>query len=222
MIEARMAEELAVAGEGRGILGYMKGCFRELAVKGMRNRLVIVFFSFALQNFSGANAINYYSPTLFKSIGITNVNLFTGIYGLIKASASIVFFIFFIDRVGRRKPWIISCAACALCLLYVGIYVKIGHPAGQLHPSASTQAGGKAATAMIMLFSFFWAWSMNGLPWVYSAEIFPIRVRSFTGAYAAACQWLWQYVITRSTPYIFAAMAWGTWIFFAGCLCLAS
>lgn len=81
-----MAEELAVAGEGSGIWSYVKGCFRELSVKGMRNRLVIVFASFALQNFSGANAINYYSPTLFKSIGITNVNLYTGIYGLIKVS----------------------------------------------------------------------------------------------------------------------------------------
>lgn len=40
--------------------------------------------------------------------------------------------------------------------------MKLGHPAGQLHPSASTQAGGKAATAMIMLFSAFWAFGMNG------------------------------------------------------------
>lgn len=29
-------------------------------------------------------AINYYSPTLFGSLGITDVALYTGIYGLVK------------------------------------------------------------------------------------------------------------------------------------------
>ncbi len=46
---------------------------------------------------------------------------------------------------------------CSLCLWIVGAYVKIGHPAdiiaagGELSPS--TAAGGKAATAMIMIYS---------------------------------------------------------------------
>ena len=58
---------------------------------------------------------------------------------------------------GRRKPTIVSSLVCSLCLWIVGTYVKIGHPAdiiaagGQL--SESTAAGGKAATAMIMIYS---------------------------------------------------------------------
>src|SRR4051794_12712372 len=42
---------------------------------------------FFWQNTSGINAINYYSPTIFKSIGITGTNtslLTTGIFGVIK------------------------------------------------------------------------------------------------------------------------------------------
>jgi len=31
-----------------------------------------------------AIAINYYSPTLFGSLGVTDVALYTGIYGLVK------------------------------------------------------------------------------------------------------------------------------------------
>lgn len=58
---------------------------------------------------------------------------------------------------GRRWPTIISSIACSLCLWFVGGYVKIGHPdaiikaGGEL--SSSTDAGGKAATAMIMIYA---------------------------------------------------------------------
>jgi hypothetical protein len=102
-------------------------------------------------------AINYYSPTLFKSIGIQDVTLYTGIYGLVKAIASIIFYIFLIDVWGRRSPTILSSIACSLCLWFIGAYVKIGHPADILKGggklSSSTAAGGKAATAMIMIYS---------------------------------------------------------------------
>jgi hypothetical protein len=33
-------------------------------------------------------AINYYSPTLFGSLGVTDVALYTGIYGLVKGAFS--------------------------------------------------------------------------------------------------------------------------------------
>lgn len=102
-------------------------------------------------------AINYYSPTLFASLGISDISLYTGIYGLVKAVASIIFYVFLIDIWGRRHPTILSSIACSLCLWTIGAYVKIGHPADiikagqQLSPS--TAAGGRAATGMIMIYS---------------------------------------------------------------------
>lgn len=39
---------------------------------------------FLFQNVSGAAVINYYSPTLFTSIGLADPALWTGIYGLVK------------------------------------------------------------------------------------------------------------------------------------------
>lgn len=80
-----------------------------------------------------------------------------------------------------------------MCLWFVGAYVKIGHPAdiidagGEL--SASTAAGGKAATAMIMIYSVFWSFGLNGIPWIVAAEIFPGALRNLTGTWAALCQW---------------------------------
>ncbi|EFQ35347.1 hypothetical protein CGRA01v4_13357 [Colletotrichum graminicola] len=227
MIQARLAEEAAVAAiYGRGFYAYIRGSLHELSRKGMWNRLLLVFCAFALQNMSGAAAINYYSPMLFGSIGITDVALYTGIYGLVKAVASIIFCGALIDIWGRRRPTIISSVACCLCLWYVGAYVKVANPApiiaagGKL--SASTKAGGRAATAAIMIYSVFWSFGLNGIPWIVSAEIFPGALRNLTGTFAAFTQWMIQFIITKALPYIFSGLNYGVWFFFACWMLTAS
>jgi MFS family permease len=114
-------------------------------------------------------AINYYSPTLFGSLGISDVALYTGIYGLVKAVASIIFYGALIDVWGRRNPTIISSIACSICLWIVGAYVKIGNPAAVIEAgeelSPSTAAGGRAATAMIMIYSVLYVTFLHPNAW---------------------------------------------------------
>jgi hypothetical protein len=105
----------------------------------------------------------------------------------------VIFYIGFVDTIGRRRPVIVSSILCSLCLWYIGTYVKVGHPAEIIKAggtlSASTKAGGNAATAMIMLYSVFWSFGLNGIPWIVSAEIFPGALRVFSGTFAALVQW---------------------------------
>jgi hypothetical protein len=190
----RLTEEATIAAKyGSGSWAFFRGAMAEFSRKGMRNRIFLVFCSFTLANLSGASAINYYSPTLFGSIGISDVALYTGIYGLVKAIASLIFYTFLIDLVGRRRPVIVSSIACSLCLWFVGSYVKVGHPAdiiaagGEL--SDSTVKGGQAATGMIMIYSIFWSFGLNGVPWIISGEIFPGALRNLSGTWAALVQW---------------------------------
>ncbi|KAF7563589.1 hypothetical protein G7046_g533 [Stylonectria norvegica] len=227
MIRGRLEDEARVASKyGNGSWAFFRGALYELSRKGMRNRVLLVFCAFALQNMSGAAAINYYSPTLFGSLGISDVALYTGIYGLVKAVASIIFYGALIDIWGRRNPTIVSSVMCSVCLWIVGTYVKIGHPASIIAAgdklSPSTEAGGKAATAMIMIYSVFWSFGLNGIPWIVSAEIFPGALRNLTGTYAALIQWLTQFAITKALPYIFKSFGYGTWYFFASWMLIAS
>jgi len=63
-------------------------------------RMLLGTSLFIWQNGTGINAINYYSPTIFKSIGITGTNtgLFTtGIFGVIKTTFTLIW-IFLFDR----------------------------------------------------------------------------------------------------------------------------
>jgi hypothetical protein len=55
MIRKRLADEARVASRfGTGPWALFRGAVSELTKKGMRNRVLLVFCSFALQNMSGA------------------------------------------------------------------------------------------------------------------------------------------------------------------------
>lgn len=89
MIGTRLQDETRIADKyGHRWWAYVQGALYELSRRGMWNRVLLVFCAFALQNMSGAAAINYYSPTSFSSLGITDVALYTGIYGLVKGMSS--------------------------------------------------------------------------------------------------------------------------------------
>ncbi|KAF2113146.1 MFS quinate transporter-like protein QutD [Lophiotrema nucula] len=223
-VKAEIAKECAaVTGTANPtFLQFVKGAAKESMLKGMWNRYLLVFIMFIFQAFSGAAAINYYSPTIFTSIGLTDVTLWTGVYGLIKAAGSIIFFTFFVDMFGRKWPWIISSLCCAFCQYYLAGYIAIGKPKAGAAMSESTVAGGKAATAMIMIFGATWSFGANGLPWIISAEIFPSSLRSISGPFAGMSVWLWTYVVTRALPSMYTSMEWGVYVFFASCLMCAS
>lgn len=173
---------------------------------------------FFWQNTSGINAINYYSPTIFKSIGITGTNtslLTTGIFGVIKAIVTIIWLFFLIDRLGRRNLLMYGAFGGAICLYYVGAYIKIADPAH--HPSASGKlsSGGISAMAFFYLWTIFYTPSWNGTPWVYNSEMFPQNVRTLGQAFAAASNWLFNFLVARFTPQMFTTMGYGVYFFFA-------
>jgi len=174
----------------------------------------------------GCNSLAYHfpldSPTIFASIGLTDVTFWTGIYGLIKAAGSIIFFTFFIDKFGRKWPWIVSSVSCAVCQYYLAGYIAVSKPSLTAPKSASTVSGGKAATAFIMIFGGMWSFGANGLPWIISSEIFPTSLRSISGPFAAMSVWLWTFVVTKALPSMFTSMGYGVYIFFASALICAS
>lgn len=68
-------------------------------------RLFLGFMLFFWQNGSGINAINYYSPKIFSSIGVTGSTnqLLSGIFGVVKTAVTIIWLLFLIDHIGRRQ-----------------------------------------------------------------------------------------------------------------------
>ncbi|KAL5335450.1 general substrate transporter [Aspergillus crustosus] len=215
-VEARLEEEERLSGGRTGWVALLRGSMAEMKTSSIRYRLAIIVGMFMFQNWSGSISINYYSPTLFKSLLISDVALYTGIYGVCRSVAAIAFYAFIVDRSGRRIPWLISASACSLTLLYIAIFITVADTTLGT-PSASVHAAGTGAIAMVMLYGIFWSFGGNGLPWIVAAEIFPARLRPITGAFAASLQWLFSFILTLVFPYMIdsAVSANGTFFFFS-------
>ncbi len=141
---------------------------------------------FFWQNGSGINAINYYSPTVFKSIGIAGLDtsLFTtGLFGVVKTVFTIIYLVFLIDQYGRRRLLMIGAAGGSLCLWYVGAYIAIAKPAE--HPTKTLPPSGVSAVFFFYLWTAFYSPTWNPTPWVYNSEMFDQNVRTLAQAFAA-------------------------------------
>ncbi|KAH8881472.1 quinate permease [Thozetella sp. PMI_491] len=175
---------------------------------------------FFWQNGSGINAINYYSPTVFKSIGITGTNtsfLTTGIFGVVKTTLTVVWLLWLIDHLGRRRMLFIGAIGGSMCMWFLGAYIKIagGSNNGTLTP------GGIAAIFFFYLWTAFYTPSWNGTPWVLNSEMFDQNTRSLGQASAAASNWFWNFIVSRFTPQMFLTMQYGVYFFFSSLMILS-
>jgi len=202
------------------------GFWQPFKALGTNKRVMYRFFLggslFFWQNGSGINAINYYSPTVFKAIGVTGTNsslLSTGVFGCVKTGVTLIWLFFLIDKLGRRNLLMFGAVSGSLCLWYVGGYIAVAKPAD--HPSKTLTSGGKSAMAFFYLWTACYTPSWNGTPWVYNSEMFDQNVRELAQAFAAANNWFWNFIVARFTPQMFDTMGYGVFMFFASLMLLS-
>lgn len=238
MIEESLEQQRAKIG-----LGFWKPFKAAWSNNRILYRLFLGSMLFLWQNGSGINAINYYSPTVFHSIGVTGGNtslLTTGIFGVVKAVITFVWLLYLIDHMGRRLLLLVGAGGGSICLWIVGGYIKIAKPE-ENPPGTELDSGGIAAIFFFYLWTAFYTPSWNGTPWVVNSvchhppnlfnykerpqltmqEMFDPTVRSLAQACAAASNWLWNFLISRFTPQMFTSMGYGVYFFFASLMILS-
>ena len=98
-------------------------------------------------------------------------------------------------------------------MYYIAAYIAIANPSK--HPTKTLSSGGTAAMVFFYLWTASYTPSWNGTPWVLNSEMFDQNVRTLAQAWAASCNWLFNFLIARFTPQMFAAMGYGVYLFFA-------
>lgn len=196
--------------------------FQALKDKRILHRFFIGGMLFLWQNGSGINAVNYYSPTVFRSLGIrgTNAGLFTtGIFGVVKTVLTVVWISVLVDHLGRRTMLLIGAIGGSLCFWYVGAYIAIADPVSNADQGMTS--GGISAIFFFYLWTAFYTPSWNGTPWVINSEMYDQNTRSLGQAWAAANNWFWNFIISRFTPQMFVAWGYGVYFFFASLMILS-
>lgn len=140
---------------------------KEIVNTDVRKRLLIGMALMLFQNLSGINALNYYSPSIFRLIGFQGTSaglLATGLFGVVKASMTAIFMIFAVDRVGRRPAMLLGSAGAILAMFYLGTYSKVS---GFFEGHATRDGGAYVAIVMVYISAIFYAFSCNGILWIF-------------------------------------------------------
>jgi hypothetical protein len=117
-------------------------------------------------NLTGTNAMTYYSPTIFKSVGLSSssAGLFaTGIYGIVKMVSCAIFIFFVTDSLGRRKSLLWTAIVQGLALFYVGFYVRFDPPS----TDSPVGAPGYVAIVAIYIFAAVYQFGWGPVVWTY-------------------------------------------------------
>ncbi|KAL2823867.1 general substrate transporter [Aspergillus cavernicola] len=187
--------------------------------RGTRNRIGIGLLLMAFQNLTGVNIITYYSPRIFETLGIrsTDTKLFaTGFYGVAKTLGMVIFSVWLVEKVGRRSGLIYGAFIGSLPMWYIGGYVLRSDPTGTAERGDTVQnAWGYIAMVCVYLYGLIYCATWQGITWVICSEIFPIDIRMLCVAITTADQWLWSFIISRTTPYMITSLGYGTYFFFA-------
>ncbi|KAI9733651.1 MAG: hypothetical protein M1834_003253 [Cirrosporium novae-zelandiae] len=147
---------------------------REMWARGNRRRVALGFGVMVCQQLSGTVTFTYYAPQFFTEVGISSssTGLFaTGIYGIVKTVATMLFLLFVIDRVGRRPSLICGAVGMAITMLVVAC-VLATHPVSQSQSGDGDGKGGVSSASyamivMIYLFCVSYACSWGPVPWTY-------------------------------------------------------
>jgi hypothetical protein len=211
-IEAAIREEK----EARATVG-LKHAF---LAKGHRVRFLIAFVIFLLQQWSGLNSVAYYAPPIFASIGYTgpkNSLLASGILGVVKVAAIVIFIFGAIDTIGRKLSLIISAAGMGTMFFIVGALLKT-HPPPATNSTdevLSISPASRAMAAMLYIHGVFYVWGWGPVPWIYVSEIFPTATRHYGLALASATQWLFNFNLSKVTPQMINALGYKIFFMFA-------
>jgi len=136
------------------------------------------------QQIIGINAVLYFAPRIFESMGVSNNMLFTVIMGIINISFTLVA-VFTVEKLGRKPLLITGSIGMAVGALGVALSNVMTMPA--IVPVIS-----------IMVYSACFMFSWGPICWVYIAELFPNTIRSQATALAVAFQWIFNFIVSST------------------------
>jgi hypothetical protein len=83
-------------------------------------------------------------------------------------------------------------------------------------PHGVSKGASDAAIAAIFIHALGWAIGLYSLPYLFGAELWPNRIRSFGGTLSQCFHWLFYFAITKATPSLLEGTdQWGAFVLFA-------
>ena len=174
--------------KAKEILSEIKATATEKTEKLFTYGWLVIFVGIMLSVFQqaiGINAVLYFAPRIFESMGMGNPMVQTVIMGVINITFTLVA-VFTVEKIGRKPLLIVGSLCMAVGALGVALSnVVSGVPA--IIPVIS-----------IMVYSASFMFSWGPICWVLISEIFPNTIRSQAVAVAVAFQWIFNFIVSST------------------------
>ncbi|ORY17454.1 general substrate transporter [Clohesyomyces aquaticus] len=183
--------------------------------KGNRHRLAILLSAGLFSQWSGNGLVSYYMTGVLDDIGITDPNTQLVINGCLNIWNCIVAttMCFFVDKVGRRKLFLISTSGMMGCFIVWTI-------CSERYNATKNHANGSAVVAMIYLYYTFYNTAWSGLLVGYTVEILPFSIRAKGMCYMFAMVDIALFFNTYVNPIALNHIGWKYYIVY--CVWLAA
>ncbi len=150
--------------------------------------VLVIFVGIMLSVFQqvvGINAVLYFAPRIFESLGMGNPMMQTVLMGVVNIAFTLLA-IFTVEKWGR-KPLLI-CGSLGMALGAAGVALT----------SAAEALPPVVAVISIMVYSASFMFSWGPICWVLISEIFPNTIRGAAVAVAVAFQWIFNFIVSST------------------------
>ncbi len=173
--------------QARIILAEIKATAQEKTEKLFTYGWLVIFIGIMLSVFQqavGINAVLYFAPRIFESMGMGNPMIQTVIMGIVNITFTLVA-VFTVEKLGRKPLLITGSIGMAIGALMVALCNLVTLP-----PIVSVVS--------IMVYSASFMFSWGPICWVLIAEIFPNTIRGAAVAIAVAFQWIFNFIVSST------------------------
>ncbi|KAH9220755.1 general substrate transporter [Leptodontidium sp. 2 PMI_412] len=169
------------------------------------------------QQFVGINALIYYSPTLFKTMGLdySMQLIMSGVLNITQL-IGVISSLWTLDRFGRKS--ILLWGSVGMFISHFSISILVGLYSSDW-PSHRPEGWTSVVFLLFYMISFGASW--GPVPWAMPAEIFPSSLRAKGVAISTCSNWLNNFIIGLVTPPLVQNTGFGAYVFFA-VFCLGS
>ncbi|KAL1806549.1 hypothetical protein DCAR_0832363 [Daucus carota subsp. sativus] len=199
--------------EASRIAKAVKRPFRNLAMRKNRPQLIIAVAMQIFQQFTGINAIMFYAPVLFNSLGFGgDASLYSAVITGAVNVVSTVVSIYFVDKLGRRKLLLEAGVQMFLAQFIIGIVLGM-----KLSDNSNNLGSGLSILVVVMICTFVssFAWSWGPLGWLIPSETFPLETRSAGQSVTVVVNMLFTFIIGQSFLSMLCTFKFGIFLFFS-------
>lgn len=185
-------------------------------------RMLLGASSQVFQQIGGCNSVIYFCPVIFEEyLGLSRtLSLILGGVNVTVYAMSAMGSFFTIETLGRRKMFLIGSAGQMVSMIITFGYVLLPYPSSFREKLTlfifhflnsclvpGTPEAAKGAVFGLFLFLFFFGSTWLELPWLYPAEINPLRTRTNANAVSTISNWLFNFAVVQFTPPFLAGMS---------------